>query len=61
VFTARYELNLCLYFRFICGGQTGEAWALSEMGEHWIGNYFHFFLVFKGLISIVCPFADGTV
>jgi hypothetical protein len=37
-----------------------KAMASSEIGEHWVGNYFHFFLVFKGLIYIVCLFTEGT-
>jgi hypothetical protein len=40
-------------------GQRGEAWelsksnALSDVGEHWIENYFH--LVFKVLLTIQEP------
>jgi hypothetical protein len=31
-------------------GNLPKSNALSETGKHWIGNYFHFSLSFKGLM-----------
>jgi hypothetical protein len=39
-------------------GQTGGAWALPEIAKQWLEKHVHFYLVFKGKITLLYLFVN---